>query len=163
MIMRSLQLAAIVIIAGACSQETSDGRPHARPLPQATLTGKRPLHMRNCPSAVVSATTIATPTPDGVNLTITSDDPDARRQIVKLAEFQSGLREALWFMPAHSGLHGGPGTIGYCPVIHTGTIVTYRKIADGVQIHVAARRRGEIQVLQRATESRVAALVSPRS
>jgi hypothetical protein len=161
--MRSLNLAAVVILAGACSRETSDGNPPSGAQPEATLTGKRPQHMRNCPSAVASARTVTTPTFDGVNLTITSQDPDARRQIVKLAAFQSSERESIPFMPAHSGLHGGPGTIGYCPIIHAGTIVTYKEIPDGVRVHIATRRPEEVQMLQRATETRVSALAKPTS
>lgn len=119
--------------------------------------------MRNCPSAVAFATTVATPTFDGINLTITSTNPDARSQIIKLAERQSGQRDTLPFMPAHSGLHGGPGTIGHCPIIHAGTTVSYTQIPDGVRIHVMAHAPGEVQLLQRATEARVDALARPAS
>jgi hypothetical protein len=98
-----------------------------------------------------------------VDLTITSTEPAARRQIVKLAEFHSRERDPIPFMPEHSGLHGGPGTIGYCPIIHAGTIVTYKQIADGVRIHVATRRPDEVPLLQRATETRVRALAQPAS
>lgn len=160
-IMRSPVLAAIVTITNACSREASDGKPRVHARPEALLTGQRPQHMRNCPSAVPTATTVGTPAPDGVNLTITSSDPDARRRIVKLAELHSNLRETIPFMPEHSGLHGGPGTIGYCPIIHAGTIVTYKQIPEGVKIHVATRRPGEVWLLQRATKMRINALAMP--
>ena len=163
MIMPSLKLAAIMILAGACSRETSEGKPPPQVQPEATLMGQRPQHMRNCPSAVASAITKVTPTPDGVSLTITSKDPDARRQIVRLTAFQSMLSDPIWFLPAHSGLHGGPGTIGFCPIIHAGTTVTYKEIPEGVIVHVATKRPGEIQMLQRATATRASALAMPAS
>lgn len=161
--MRSLILAAIVMIVNACSRETSDSKPRVHARPEATLTGERPQRMRNCPSAVPTATTIGTPAPDGVNLTITSSDPDARRQILKLAELHSSQREPIPFMPEHSGLHSGPGTNGYCPIIHAGTIVTYKQILEGVKVHVATRRPGEVWLLQRATKMRINALAGPTS
>jgi len=161
--MRRLPLITILIVAGACSPEASDGTARTYAPPQATLAGKKPQHMRNCPSAIEAAATAIQPTPDGIELTITSSDADARRQIVKLAELQSGQREPMRFMPEHSGLHGGPGTSGYCPVIHTGTIVTYREIPEGVTIHVMARFLDEVWLLQRATETRAHALTRPAS
>lgn len=156
--MTSLKLAAIMILAGACSRENTEGKPPPEVQPEAALTGLRQQHMRNCPSAVPSATTTVTPTADGVSLTIISKDPDARRQILWRTIFQSMLGDPIPFLPAHSGLHGGPGTIGYCPIIHAGTTVTYNEIPEGVVVHVATNRPGEVQMLQRATENRARAL-----
>ncbi len=121
------------------------------------------MHMRNCPSAVRSAKTTATRTPDGIDLTITSDDPSARADIVTLAQLQRDQRAPIWFVPAHSGMHGGPGSLGRCPVIHADTTVTYQPLANGVLIHVAARSRGRVAALQQATEARVRALSPPSS
>jgi hypothetical protein len=102
-------------------------------------------------------------TSDGVDVTITSSDAAARRRIVELAAQQSALGGPLWPAPLHSGLHGGPGTIGRCPVIHADTTVTYELVPDGVRIHVAARSSSAVTKLQHATEARVRMLAVPTS
>jgi hypothetical protein len=119
--------------------------------------------MRNCPSAVPSAKTTSRPTVDGVEITVTSDDPEARRQIVALAELHSALRDPIRVMPEHTGMHSGPGTVGRCPIIHGGTRVSYDEAPNGVRIHVAARTNSMIRPLQTATAARVRALELPSS
>ena len=141
----------------ACQRERAEEMRQPSPMgPQ--LSGTTPKHMRNCPSAVATAKTVATPTPDGVDVTITSDDPAARRQIVELARWHAVVGEPIWGMPPHTGMHGGPGTIGVCPIIHAKTIVTSEEIPAGVRIHVHAIDPTMAPRLQQITQLRVQAL-----
>lgn len=152
-----MRSALLMLVLVACSTR-EDTESRVRHRPRAMLTGTRPQRMRNCPSAVPSATTTATETVSGVDLVITSPDPEARAKIAALARQQATLHNPRWFFPQHSTLHGGPGGQGFCPVIHANTTVTWEPIGEGVRIHVAARGTDQITALQRATEARVRAL-----
>jgi hypothetical protein len=144
------------LMIAACSTER-EPTPRAQP----ALSGERPQHMRNCPSAVPGAHTTTARTQNGIDVTITSPDPAVRAKIAALAQAESQRGDPLWFMAPHNGQHGGPGTIGFCPIIQTNTSVTYEPISDGVTIHVTTR--GDVRALQVATESRVRALALPSS
>jgi len=157
--MRSAGLISLVLCF-ACQTERSDREPPAM-APQ--LSGTLPKHMRNCPSAVPSAHTVATPTPDGVDVAISSDNAVARRRILELARLHSGFREPIWGMPPHTGMHGGPGTIGRCPIIHAKTTVSYDETARGVVIHVQAVEPAMVRRLQQITELRVESLAPSSS
>jgi hypothetical protein len=159
--MRPVQLLPVVL-ALACSNGTDTGS-HRQPQPESTLSGTRPLRMRNCPSAVPGATTSAHPTSDGVDLRITARDPQARERILMLAQLQSGQGDPLAIIPAHSGLHGGPGTQGFCPIIHANTKVTFDELDEGVVVHVRAGSPDQVSQLQRATQARVHELAMPSS
>ncbi|HTR54283.1 MAG TPA: hypothetical protein VMJ10_26505 [Kofleriaceae bacterium] len=156
-------LLSVLIALAACSSDQPQREQPAASRPQALLTGKTPHHMRNCPSGVESATTQATPTADGVDLTITSPDPAAQREILVRAVLQSLQRDPLARVPQHTGEHGGPGSIGFCPIIHADTRVTYAPIANGVRVHVAAHRMQDVATLQEATAARVRAMTRPSS
>lgn len=119
--------------------------------------------MANCPSAVASARTVARRTTDGIDLVITAADSRARAAILARSELQDGMGEPLWFLPAHTGTHAGPGTIGRCPIIHTSTFVDHDRTADGVIVHVRAREPAQVEQLQSATEARLRALQAPAS
>jgi hypothetical protein len=119
--------------------------------------------MRNCPSAVEGAKTSSQPTSDGVDLTITTTDPRARERILVLARLQSGQRETIAIVPQHSGLHSGPGTLGFCPILHTRTTVSFDELPDGVVMHVRASSADQVAALQRATSARLRALATPSS
>ena len=155
-----LLLFAACPLTGCPSKAADDNQPPGL-APQ--LSGTLPRQMRNCPSAVPSARTIATPTPDGVDLTITSPDPIAQRRIVALAQLHATWGEPLWAMPAHTGMHGGPTTIGRCPIIHAKTLVSQQEIPDGARIHVRSLIPGMASRLQEITELRVNALMPPSS
>ncbi len=159
--MRAAHLLLPVALVACSTKSQPEARQH--PQPGAALSGTMPLHMRNCPSAVASARTTSTPTATGVDLDITTKDPVARRQLVELARVQRDLRDPVWLAPPHSGMHGGPGTIGHCPIVHAGTTVTYELIPDGVRIHVTARSPREVASLQQATDQRVRSLTMPAS
>lgn len=151
---------ALLLIFAACSSDTSAEN---TPKPASTLTGKRPEHMRNCPSAVASASTRASPTQDGVDIIVTSSQPRAREEILARAQRQAALRDPFPFVGEHTGHHGGPGNVGFCPVIQVGTTVNVEPVADGVRIHVAARDPGDVAALQRATQARVRTIERPAS
>jgi len=53
-------------------------------------------------------------------------------------------------------MHGGPGEIGYCPIIHTGTEVTVRRRSDGAVIHIHAVNPHDVPHLQIAIADRIA-------
>jgi hypothetical protein len=150
----------VVVLVAACSSDRPSDEP---PRPTSTLTGKTPKHMASCPSAVISAETRASPTPDGVDVDITSNRMGAREEIVQRAQRQAVFRAPFPFVGEHTGHHGGPGDIGFCPIIHAGTTVTVRQIPNGVRIHVAARRPADVTALQRATEARARTLARPAS
>jgi hypothetical protein len=117
--------------------------------------------MRNCPSAVISAETRSSPTRDGVDVFVTSNRMGAREEIISRAQRQAALPGPFPFVGEHTGHHGGPGDIGFCPIIHADTNVMVEPITDGVRIHVAARSRSQVSALQRATDARVRALARP--
>ena len=149
---------ASLLVLAACSSDRTDRDEHERHRPEALLTGTLPRHMQNCPSAVATATTSSARASDGVELTITSPDPAAQREIVARAFVHSWQGDPIARVTPHTGKHGGPGSIGFCPIIHADTIVTYSAIPDGVRVHVAARRPQDVPALQQATEARVAAV-----
>jgi hypothetical protein len=153
-----MRSALLLLVLVACSNENERSRMRAEDRPRAMLTGARRLRMRNCPSAVPSATTTSMETAGGIDLVITAQDPKARTQIAELARQQTSLGKPRWFFPRHSGLHGGPGGQGFCPVIHANTTVTWEPTGDGVRIHITANDSEQITALQRATEARVRAL-----
>lgn len=149
----------LVLLLAACT--SPDPIDKDATAPSATLSGQLQRHMANCPSAVPSAETQPIRTRRGIDLAITSPDPTAQRAIVAAADVQMHLRERRWFMLPHTGLHGGPGTIGHCPVIHANTWIEVDPIARGVLIHVIARDPNDVQGLQRATLLRVEDLQVP--
>ncbi|HEY1558558.1 MAG TPA: hypothetical protein VGF94_27230 [Kofleriaceae bacterium] len=157
-----LALAAVLALV-ACQSDHTGRDVHRRSHPESRMIGVLPHHMRNCPSGVAGAGTVSAPTPDGVDVTITSTDATARRDILVRAALQSWQRDPVGLASEHTGDHTGPGTLGRCPIIHAATTITYQPIPDGVRIHVAARRASDVPALQRATEARVRALELPSS
>jgi len=146
----------------ACQTDRTDERRQPNAL-EPQLSGTVPKRMRNCPSAVSTANTIATPTADGVDVTITSNDPVARRKIIDLTRLHATFAEPIWGMPPHTGMHGGPGTLGFCPILHVKTIVTHTERSDGVRIHVRAIDPSMVSRLQEVTTLRVHAFAPPSS
>jgi hypothetical protein len=153
-----LSILSIVVLAACSNRPADEDTETSRPAP---LTGARPRHMRNCPSAVPTATTRAERTPDGIDLVITSSDPAARQRITELANLHVAMSVPLWLIPQHSGLHGGPEAIGFCPIIHDDTTVTADQLANGVRVHVAAHSPLGALIVQRETERRLGAIQRP--
>jgi len=116
--------------------------------------------MRNCPSALAGAETRVTNTADGVDLEITASEPAIQRQIVDLASLHQRMGLPDTSEIEHTGKHGGPGTIGHCPILHTGTTVTFDRLARGAVIHVVAMAPDEVQRVQTTVADRLARLAA---
>lgn len=116
--------------------------------------------MRNCPNALAGTATKLTNTPDGVDLTITASDPAIQQQIVELAIVQAHMGHPNKSEMEHTGMHGGPGDIGYCPIIHIATTVTSTQIAGGAVIHIHAAVPEDVSHLQATIAGRVARLAA---
>jgi hypothetical protein len=56
----------------------------------------------------------------------------------------------------HTGLHGGPGGLGRCPVIHSGTTVRFTRIRKGAVIHVHALVPEDVARVQAIVAERLA-------
>lgn len=151
---------AVFLALAACASDRDQSSENP-PTPTSTLTGKMPQHMRNCPSAVISAETRTAPTQDGVDVIVTSSRMGAREEILQRARRAAALNEPFPFVGEHTGHHGGPGSIGFCPIIHADTRVWVEQIPEGARIHVAARAPENVGALQRATDARVRALARP--
>jgi len=116
--------------------------------------------MANCPTAVAGAATRAVNTESGIDLTITADDPASQRRIFELADLHARIGEPDGSAPAHTGLHGGPGGIGHCPVIHDATTVMVSRLRRGVVIHVRALVPGDAPRVQTIVNDRLAAVAA---
>jgi hypothetical protein len=114
--------------------------------------------MTNCPTAVKGAITRAVNTASGVDLTIIADDPVSQRRIVELADLHERIGDPDGSAPRHTGLHGGPGGLGHCPVIHDATTVTFTRLRRGVVLHVRALLPSDVARVQGIVNDRVAAL-----
>lgn len=129
-------------------------------LAACNTSGKKEHGMMNCPSDVAGARTELANTADGVDVIVTAPDADAQRELVMLAEVHAAMREPNPDKRQHKGQHGGPGLVGYCPVIHNGTRVTFDEIDGGVRIHVVANSPDAVTWVQEMSAQRVAALRS---
>jgi hypothetical protein len=130
---------------------TPDNPAHSRA--GYNMTGLRPHQAANCPSSLPRATTRLANTPRGVDVTVTSTDPVTAHRIVELAQGHVRGRTAEVPRP-HDQHHGGPGWVGYCPVMVTDqTRVSITPRPDGATLHVEARspeRVAELQLLIKA-------------
>jgi hypothetical protein len=147
----------------ASGSATASGAPAtpddpARNGPGYNLTGLRPHQAANCPSWLPGASTRLATTPRGVDVVVTSSDPAIAHRIVELAQLHVRGRTAEVARP-HDQHHGGPGWIGYCPVMRTDqTQVSMTPRPDGATLHVEARspdRVVELQVLIKARAVRL--------
>jgi hypothetical protein len=130
----------------------------ARTGPGYNMTGLRPHQATNCPSSLASATTRLANTPRGVDVTVTSSDPATAHRIVELAQLHVRGRTAEAPRP-HDQHHGGPGWIGYCPVIVTDqTQISITPRPDGAIVHVEARSASRVTELQELVKARAVRL-----
>lgn len=130
------------------------------PGPQDNMTGGREHAMSNCPSMVPGARTQLAFTDDGVELTITASAPKAVQKIRELARRQAAMSEPSGnASELHTGKHGGPGAIGYCPIIHHGhTIVTTTDVANGARIRIRGHDADSVLEVQELAALRAASL-----
>lgn len=94
--------------------------------------------MRNCPTAVPGANVTSTHSEFGVEIEVTAPDPASQRRIIELAAMHERMGDPDGLTRQHTGLHGGPGGLGRCPVIHSATTVRFTRIRKGAVIHVHA-------------------------
>jgi hypothetical protein len=151
-----MRILALLLVA-ACSSDTSPPPPPAAPKPESLLTGRREHGMRHCPSSVPGSMTRSVATKDGVDVFVTAGDPAAQRQILALAQTHTRIANPSG-LPTHDGNHNGPGTIGYCPIIHANTLVTVDDAPGGAVIHVTTADKTQREALRKATADRVAQL-----
>jgi hypothetical protein len=147
----TLLLLALATSAAGCGGTPA---PATTPAPQGQLEHG----MHNCPSGLAGAVTRATNTDAGVDLAITATDPAVQRQIGELAELHEHMGDPDGSAMEHTGLHGGPGLIGHCPIVHAATAVSVARLADGALIHLRAIAPADVAALQAAVAERVAAL-----
>lgn len=148
--MKRLVLA--LVIAGCGGSGSSRPAPAQ---PTKSQTGEREHGMLNCPSAVATARTSVVATERGVDLVITAEAQVARDEIVRLVERAATMNGGVG-VAEHSGMHGGPGTIGYCPIVHEGTAVTFTPTPEGAVVHVQALAPENVAALQEETRARAA-------
>ena len=103
-----------------------------------------------------------TSTADGVDLTITAADPSASREVLSRAQEQLAMGEPTGSVK-HDGQHGGPGGIGFCPIVHTNTTITVDDIPGGVLVHVRPVDRSTLDALRTETATRLGAIASHSS
>ena len=125
-------------------------------LARADMSGLKERAMRNCPSTVPGAVTTIDNRPDGVLLTVTADKPKAQDEIRTRAQRQANVSK----QPArgsleHTGQGTGSGEFGYCPAMQQGTVVTVNDVPDGALIRVTARRKSDVQSLQKSARERL--------
>jgi hypothetical protein len=155
---RSLGLSCFLLLvpAAACKQDES---PPPRPS-GPEMSGPQSRRMANCPSAVRGAVTLTTPTPDGIDVTVTSPDLTAARQIAELAQFHARNPRPLLPFP-HTGLGGGRGHAGYCPIARgDDVIITASVIPGGATIHLRARLPWRVHDLRESVVTRAERLRS---
>jgi hypothetical protein len=122
------------------------------------MTGLRPHQGANCPSQLPGTTTRLLMTPRGVDVSVTSRDPRMVRRIVAVAELHVRGRTADVSRP-HDQKHGGPGIVGYCPVLVSDqTHVTMTRGPDGATLHVDARSPDRVAELQQLIKARAVRL-----
>jgi hypothetical protein len=146
---------------GETASDTADDMAHRGP--GYNLTGPRPHQAANCPSSLPRATTRLANTPRGVDVTVTSPDPVTAHRIVELSQLHVRGRTAE--VPrAHDQHHGGPGWVGYCPVmVNDQTQISMTPRPDGATLHVEARspeRVSELQMLIKARAVRLPGYLS---
>jgi TusA-related sulfurtransferase len=127
------------------------------PAPRTDMSGAKERGMAHCPSTVPGATTKAEALPDGVQLTVTGSDPATVVEIRDRAHHQAFAALHPGHKP-HTGKGGGPGDIGYCPVVVVDSEVTATDLVDGAKITVKPKDPGNVGEIQKMTKERIEGL-----
>ena len=152
-------LAAVVLCLVACSKTEPPPPPAKAPPIASALDGKREHGMLNCPSGVEGASTQMQMSPTDVMLTITAADVSAQRKIVTLAHAQERAGNPHGGL-INNGQHGGPGSSGFCPIVHADTAVTVEEVTGGVIVHVRPTDPAQLEALRTSIAARVKALTA---
>jgi hypothetical protein len=143
---------------GSATKPDKPGSSDAIDTAAHNLTGLRPHQAANCPATLPGTTTQIAMTPRGVDVSITAKEPAVVHQIAALAEVHVRGRTAEAPHP-HDKKHGGPGRVGYCPIVVTDqTTVTMTPIANGTMVHVEARSPSRVTELQEMIKERAVRL-----
>lgn len=164
-----MRTALLSLLLAACATSASQS-PGAEPRPTSTTgqtlsaglpqSGVREQGMWNCPTTLPGVKTLATNTATGIDLSVTTTDPTVSREILALARRHSYMGQPGAAASAHTGLHGGPGTVGHCPVIHGSTRVTFTESVGGAVIHIDALSPQGVEAVQSTVRDRLARLAS---
>ena len=154
-------LVAIALSLLACSK-TKPPPPTTAPPVASALDGKREHGMLNCPSGVEGSTTQMQMSPTDVMLTITAADVSAQRKIVTLAHAQERAGNPHGGL-INNGQHGGPGSSGFCPIVHADTAVTVEEVGGGVIVHIRPNDPAQLDALKTSVAARVKALTGAAS
>ena len=154
----SVQAPAVAIAPAAAAAPAGVTPAPLQPGPIGNMSGAKEHAMANCPAAVAGARTKVVFTDDGVALVITATARDAQDEIRKRAHAHAALSEPSGRM--HSGTHGGPGRIGYCPIVHTDrVVVTAIDVSGGAAIRMRVQGGYDaVTALQEVVALRVAGL-----
>jgi hypothetical protein len=125
----------------------------------ADMSGKREQAMKNCPSAVPGASTQVINRKDGVEVTITANEPTATEEIRRRAKIQENVAA----QPArgaieHTGTGTGSGRYGFCPGGMQYTKLVASDVPGGVTLRIQAERPGDVAKLQKTSHQRAEAL-----
>ena len=146
--------AAAGVGSGVGSDEVNPKRSSA----ENNMTGLRPHQAANCPAVLPGTETRIAMTPRGVDVSVTSRSARTIRRIIALAELHTRAETADKPHP-HDTRHGGPGKIGYCPIIVSDMTQLSMTIIDGGAIvHVNARSPVRVKELQELVKARAARL-----
>jgi hypothetical protein len=115
--------------------------------------------MENCPSAVAGARTMARDLDRGIALDITSTTGDGEAAIRATAEIHARMGGPSPEHVEHTGEHGGPGTMGRCPIVHVGTQVLIAPIDGGVRVTMLALDPLQVDRIRAEVRDRLTALL----
>ena len=145
----------VVLVCAALAACTPKQAPApVAPPQQSRATGAVERGMRNCPAARPGVHTSLRTTDAGIDVFMRAKDSIARAELERLAELHARW-DRLGEEPEHSGQHGGPGTSGHCPIIHSGTKIQMSSIQDGVVLHVTALKPSHVKTVQLQTVTRL--------
>ncbi|MDX2091728.1 MAG: hypothetical protein SFX73_27960 [Kofleriaceae bacterium] len=155
--MRIAALFISILALHACESKREDPPRPSSPALGGNMSGAKPRDMANCPSAVPGARTTVEMIPDGVVVTVTSNDAAAQQEILKRVELQAQAAQVPPGAP-HSGKHGGPARVGFCPSVHDDTTIDVEKVDGGAQMTVKPVSKRHVGELQASTKARAARL-----
>lgn len=128
------------------------------------MSGPQTRLAANCPAMLPGTTTQLAMTARGVDVTVTARDPAVGRQVVALALGHARGRGGGAAHPGvqrqpHDQQHGGPGTIGYCPImVSEMTSVSVTPVPGGVTAHIDATSPDRVLAVQQMIKARAVRL-----
>ena len=141
--------------AAPSSEAASSARPAAS---VAAATGAPMGKMANCPNLVEGSATAIKEIEGGVELTVTSREEAATKEIRARAKHLADVsKEEVPSVKHNGGGHGG-GQFGRCPVVARNTVVTAFDVEGGARLTVKPKDPTEIDWVRREARERQAEL-----